>query len=233
MAVLNWELGPNRPRLSDELFMKKLLVLSSQESGRALDLPLERREVIAREASLRNFTLPACYSLRRQLLRQATSGSSTSFYDTKSMGDEKSAKDHADNAESLVRAWLDANHIPYMTEMDLLKLGSSHTPDFLLLGSVIINSVRVRWIDVKTYYGSSSLCLDERLPIGKILAQAERYNSAFTKPGIEETGAFIFLAGKSSQLEEELVKGTTALRIMPLLLNAHPLDTSSLYDGMD
>jgi hypothetical protein len=124
-----------------------------------------------------------------------------------------------------------------MTEMDLLKLGSSHTPDFLLLGSVIINSVRVRWIDVKTYYGSSSLCRDERLPIGKILAQAERYNSAFatTKSGIQETGAFIFLAGMSAQLEEELAKGTTTgiSRIMPLLLNAHPLDTSSLYNGLD
>lgn len=67
---------------------------------------------------------------------------------------------------------------------DLLARGSPCTPDFLLLprGGVLINGRRVRWIDCKTFYGSAALCSDGRLPVGRLLQQARRYDEAFCRP---------------------------------------------------
>ena len=48
-----------------------------------------------------------------------------------------------------------------------------------------------------------------------------------------ETGCFIFLAGFSCDLAAELAKLSPPLRPLPLLLNAHPLDTSALYKEGD
>ena len=49
----------------------------------------------------------------------------------------------------------------------------------------------------------------------------------------EEVGCFIFLAGFSCDLADELTKLLAPNQSLPLLLNAHPLDTSSLYSGDD
>jgi hypothetical protein len=46
-------------------------------------------------------------------------------------------------------------------------------------------------------------------------------------------GCFIFLAGFSCDLADELTKLLAPNQSLPLLLNAHPLDTSSLYSGDD
>ena len=51
--------------------------------------------------------------------------------------------------------------------------------------------------------------------------------------GEGEVGCFIFLAGFSCDLADELTKLLAPNQSLPLLLNAHPLDTSSLYSGDD
>lgn len=51
--------------------------------------------------------------------------------------------------------------------------------------------------------------------------------------GEGEVGCFIFLAGFSCDLADELTKLLAPNQSLSLLLNAHPLDTSSLYSGDD
>ena len=231
LAMLLWDNGPNLPSLEAENDMKSILVLGPMEEGRAADLPPLRRNIIAAAAEARRFTLPGAFSLRRQFLRQMTDGCADKFYTAHSMGDAASAKDHADKFELQVREWLNRNKIPYLVEEDLLSRGSTATPDFLILGNVSLNGVPIRWIDAKTYFGSALLCRDRRLPIGKLLDQADRYNKAFARTS-EETGAFVFLAGISRDLENELIKVQEHSTPMPLLLSSHPLDTSALYTDL-
>lgn len=222
---IEWDNGSQLPSRISELEMREYLVISDNESGRGKDLPLERRQIIGREGQLRGFTIYAAMSLRRQFLRKMTHGHSNIFYSL-DMGNPSKANDHADKFERLVAAYLQEKEIPFLTEGDLRMAGSSHTPDFLLLSkSIRINNKRVRWIDCKTYYGSSALCTDKKLPIGKLIAQSERYNAAFaTCP--EETGVFLFLSGLSADLSSALFCEGNA----PLLLNANPLDITGIYD---
>ena len=48
-----------------------------------------------------------------------------------------------------------------------------------------------------------------------------------------EVGCFIFLAGFSCDLADELTKLLGPNQSLPLLLNAHPLDTSAFYKDSD
>ena len=224
VAEVEWPLGPDLPTLEAEAEMRAVLVLNDQEAGRAVDLPLERRQSIAAAATTRSFSLPAAFSLRRQFLRQLTRGEANTFYENLNMGDASAAKDHAEAFELLVKQWLDDNGIPHVTEKELFERGMSNTPDFLLLGNVKINGTRVKWLDCKSYYGSALLCRDSRLPIGKLTTQARRYNDAYG-----ESGGFIFLAGMGRELEMELRKTIGGGEVPVLLLNAFPLDTSSIY----
>jgi len=215
--------------------MRPFLMKTSDESGRGIDLPEARRREIESEASARNLTIFGAFSLRRQLLRQNAGGDANVFYSTLSMGDASMAKQHADRFESLVKTWLEANNVPFITEERLALSGSSCTPDFLITGRrVLINGVSIRWIDAKTYFAAASLADDVKLPIGKCLAQAKRYNAAFAQRA-DETGAFIFLAGIGADTHLALSHSTSGggprRHNLPLLLAASPtLDTSLIYE---
>ena len=239
-AVVNVELAltwttPPSPTLAQELEMRPFLVESPDESGRGIDLPDARRREIEREASARNLTIFGAFSLRRQFLRQNAGGDANVFYSTLSMGDASAAKKHAERFEALVKAWLELKNVPFITEEQLALSGSSCTPDFLIIGRrVLINGVSIRWIDAKTYFAAACLADDGKLPIGKCLAQAKRYNSAFAQRA-DETGAFIFLAGvgADTHLALSLSRIGGPRHNAPLLLAASPtLDTSLIYESV-
>jgi hypothetical protein len=73
--------------------------------------------------------------------------------------------------------------------------------------------------DCKTFYGASSLVELPFLPIGKLKKQCNKYLGAFGP------GAVVFLNGFSADLVEHL--GLDPRHV--LLLDAHPLDTDSLF----
>lgn len=77
------------------------------------------------------------------------------------------------------------------------NLTGRHRPDFRFTEPVLINGKEVRWIEVKTYYGSGSLT-SKTLPIGRISAQLKRYTDAFGP------GAVLFGQGFHEELERRL-----------------------------
>ena len=92
-------------------------------------------------------------SLRRQLIRKITKGSS-SFFDTRNMGDSREAQLHAFNFESAVEKYLrnqlamfGERAIHLVTEADLKAKRLPLTPDFFFPdANVRINGFPVNWI---------------------------------------------------------------------------------------
>lgn len=227
---LNWFLGLLLLSWYGEQEMRQFLILSPDESGRGIDLPAERYMRIEHEAPARGFTVQGAFSLRRQLLREMALHRRQNFYLRLDMGDPTQANRHAARFERLVEQYLERLGLPYLTEEDIRVRGSKNTPDFLLLGKrIIINGVAIRWIDCKTYFGASILATNNKLPIGKLLQQTERYNRAFCSQG--ETGAIIFLCGFSAHLRDTLASITHPSQhgTLPILLNAHCLDTTQIW----
>ena len=221
------------PTLQCEREMEAFLVINVTESGRGIYLPAARLQAIEAAAATRNFTIQGALSLRRQFLRQVAIKSHENFYSDLDMGDPSAANLHAARFETLLEDHLARLGVPHWRESHLYSLGSRNTPDFLLRGNIEINGVTVRWIDCKTYFGSSLLASNPRLPIGKLLQQADRYNRAFCRAG--ETGCFIFLCGASAQLGEQLARIAGGAGHfsgpLPLILNSFCIDTTSLWDA--
>jgi len=110
--------------------------------------------------------------------------------------------------------YLTEQNIQFLDENILYDMGCSNTPDFLLLGDVWINGAPVRWIDCKTYYGSSELCNNPILPIGKMRHQIARYNKMYGP------GAIVFLNGFSSDLYDvSNIRNTLFLDSGPLVFD--------------
>jgi len=218
-----WPMLYPKPTANDEMEMEKYLVLSRHESGRGIELPVERQQIIEQQAYNRGFLLTGALSLRRQLIRKVCKGSG-SFFNSRNMGDNEQAKIHASNFElatesyirqQLERLRLDSSDL--MTEADLKALNLPLTPDFVFRDDNIqINGVTVKWIDCKTYYGASSLVNLTYLPIGKLRQQCEKYMNAFGP------GAVVFLNGFSQDLNEQI--GLNPQDV--LFLDANPIDTS-------
>lgn len=179
-----------------EMVIKEILILDNNESGRYFDLDIERQEIIKANALTHGFTLFGACSLRRQFIRAITRNNSDTFFGERNMGSDTAAKEHANNFESALAMYLTEQNIQFLDENILYDMCCSNTPDFLLLGDIRINGASVRWIDCKTYYGSSELCNNPILPIGKMRHQITRYNNMYGP------GAIVFLNGFSSDLNE-------------------------------
>ena len=224
-----WDVGL-LPTWQGENELVPYLIISRDECGRGIDLPPDRYSKIEKEAVSRGFTIQGAFSLRRQLLREMALRRHQTFYEGLDMGDPRQANLHAARFENLVQQHLERMEVPHLREEQLRARGSKNTPDFLLLGtSISINGRLVRWIDCKTYFGTSVLATNGKLPIGKLLQQSERYNRAFCREG--ETGAIVFLCGFSAHLWYALESITHPSQhgSLPILLNAHCLDTAALW----
>ncbi len=194
---ITWPLKRTKEITRDiEMVMKEVLISDDNESGRYFDLEIERQEMIKANASTYGFTLFGACSLRRQFIRAITRNNSDTFFRERNMGSDTAAKEHAGNFEAALAMYLTEQNIQFLDENILYDMGCSNTPDFLLLGDVRINGTPVRWIDCKTYYGSSELCNNPILPIGKMRHQITRYNDIYGP------GAIVFLNGFSSDLNE-------------------------------
>ena len=95
----------------------------------------------------------------------------------------------ADDFEITVGKELTRLKIRFKTQEQLIKEGSRLTPDFLILGDLVINNISIRWIDAKNFYGSNVSFVTK-----KVAKQALRYQNAFGD------GGFIFSLGYSVEL---------------------------------
>lgn len=223
VICVDWPVRLPQPTLQDERELESVLVLNKYERGRGIELPMERQERIAMEASHRGFTLNGALSFRRQLIRKvAPSGGS--FFNDRSMGDPRQAQVHANNFEKLVEAYLrrfiysqcgeEFNFL--LTEVQLKAQGMQITPDIVFPErNVQINGATVNWIDCKTYFGAASLANTPYLAIGKLKQQCEKYTQNFGP------GAVVFLNGFSRDL-------SIGMEDHVMFLDAFPIDVSSI-----
>ena len=212
LSALTWP-AASRPPLAAEGALRPLLILNAAESGRGRDLPPHRRQAIEAAGAPFGLALPAALSLRRQMLRADALAGGRNFYSSQSnMGDEAGAKAHADAFEAVVANFLTSQACAFETEEQAKARGARNTPDFRL--NAVLNGLPCGWLDCKTYFAAASLASNVGLPIGKLSAQAARYNAEFGP------GAFIFLCGVSADFPA--VPGAQ-------LLDAAPLDVSSLW----
>jgi len=111
----------------------------------------------------------------------------------------------------------------FLTESELLtemRAGTrprGPTPDVLFLRPISINGRLVKWIDAKLYYASVTYARNTKIPNGKLLKQAQRYNTHFGGQG-----AFVFGQGYCADLEEVVSEA--------MLLDATPLDITAVTD---
>ncbi len=216
---LAWPSRP-RPSLAAELSLVPLLVPAGRaEAGRGRDLPACRKEAI--EAACRPIGLPlrAAMSLRRLLIRQMAGGAA--FFGAHAMGSEDGAKNHADNFENVVAAFLRAAGATVVSEAALRAAAAAATPDVLLQPPVLINGALVAWLDCKTIYGAACLAAEAATPNSppaKLRAQAAKYRAAYGP------GGFVFLNGvsadfaRAAQLPDDVI-----------LLDDSPLDVAALF----
>jgi len=204
--------------------MVPFLVQSALERDQGVfkDLPVSRQEeIIEQGCVLRPFSIQGVCSLRRQLIREQFKGDNAAFYATSTsteaesggatcsegMGNQEAAKAHAQLFEQAISKFLleqqqqqqQQQHggvaFDFLTEQELVEKGlTNNTPDFVFVTPLFINGQEVNWLDAKTYYGSSLLCTNEQIPIGKLKRQAERYTKEFGQ------GGFVFLSGFSADL---------------------------------
>jgi len=120
--------------------------------------------------------------------------------------DNEGEKNESFAWETSLYDYLDNMGVKYMTEEDLMSIGSPNTPDCVFLDDVYINNKLVRWIDCKNYYGSSR----SRVFLSKTLTQSNRYDNCF-----QGKGAIIYKLGYSNDLKMKITNS--------LLLDRGPL----------
>ncbi len=104
----------------------------------------------------------------------------------------------ANEFEEKIGRVLDILGVKYKTQNDLAQEQieqngiASNTPDFLILSNLIINGIKINWIDAKNFYGSECKLMKKRLE-----SQTKKY---INKWGY---GSVIFSLGFSSKLKFE------------------------------
>jgi hypothetical protein len=117
--------------------------------------------------------------------------------------------------EKALYAFLDDQDVNYVTEDALREAEMKITPDCLILDDCYINDQLVRWVDVKSFYGSG--LRENRHFSNSLKKQVEKYETEFG-----ESGAVVFKHGFSSKLRNK--------NPSTLFLDAGPLSEDSDFN---
>lgn len=198
------------------------------EWGRGRDLPQYRIDEITAACKKNHFTLYQALSLRRTMLRSFPNGMKR-VNQSSQMGSNRGQQEVAMLFEKAVLDYV-SKSLPnehgvkyFLTEKELnaeMKANIRErgpTPDILFLRPVRINGRLVKWIDAKLYYASARYAYHKKIPNGKLVNMAKRYNEHY---GGE--GAFVFGQGFCAELQDIVNQS--------LLLDASPLDMTAVED---
>ena len=109
--------------------------------------------------------------------------------------DQTQSMEDAINFENNVEQFLINNNIKYKKQKELVEeqkklYGQAiNTPDFLIESELIINNMRIKWIDAKNYYGANINFIKN-----KIKKQIKKYISSYG------TGCIVFSLGHNNNL---------------------------------
>jgi hypothetical protein len=198
------------------------------EWGRGRDLPQHRLDQIQVSCEQNHMTLYQALSLRRSVLRSFPGGMARVSQSSK-MGSGTGQRQVASLFEDAVHSFLTdalsskSNEKLFLTESELnadMRAGTrpqGPTPDVLFLRPIHINGRLVKWMDAKMYYGSVTYACNNKIPNGKLIKQAQRYNTFYGGQG-----AFVFGQGYCADLKEVVNEA--------MLLDATPVDMTAVTD---
>ncbi|KAG7356870.1 TPD sequence-motif-containing protein [Nitzschia inconspicua] len=138
------------------------------------------------------------------------------------LGSEKDIKESARLFERAVQKYLKKEKIPFETEESLRaaarqqKIRLQGTPDFVfptqpitlrkIQNGRVVEELIIHWLEVKMFYGASTIPHGSKGAVGSVLAKAQKYNDMFGK------GALLFMFGCGEQLASDLRQiGVTVL----------------------
>ncbi|CAJ1958564.1 unnamed protein product [Cylindrotheca closterium] len=120
--------------------------------------------------------------------------------------------------EEALYTYLNEQKINYVSEETLRDAEISFTPDCLILDDCYINGQLIRWMDVKSFYGSG--LRENKHFTNSLKKQIGRYETEFG-----ESGAVVFKHGFSSKLQSKFPS--------TLFLDAGPLVDDMKFKGED
>jgi len=180
---------------------------------------LTKYKKVMRELAPGGMSLPQVLSLRRHHIKLLNPSKNMTQL---GLGSFDVIRESARIFEVAVEEFLKKSLIDYLTEDDQQRkakedgAGLTATPDFLLPKPVLLRKVRkkkadgenilppedrtIRWIEVKMFYGASSIPHGGSGAVGSILSQAQKYVDKFGE------GALLFMMGCGQQLAADLNK---------------------------
>lgn len=144
------------------------------------------------------------------------------------LGDVNDIQEAAEKFERVTEAYLKEKRIDFWNEQEQKKrMQVKLTPDFLLRQPVLLKTYEagshsfkhmddlegtvIHWIEVKMFYGASTIPAETKNAIGTILPKARKYVEAFGP------GAILFMYGCGDRLAAELFAiGVTAICASPI-----------------
>jgi hypothetical protein len=217
------------PIASEEVMIHVLVKRGKKERGMIKDQPPFRLAQIRKklEQAAPGLRLDQALSLRRHHIRLLNPYRSMSVL---RLGDEKDIMDSAEIFERVVETFLKEKSIAFFNDKEQRAKfpQNKYTPDFLLPTPIdlkkirqldgdgnnrqILEERRIHWIEVKMFYGASTIPAGTKGAVGNILPKVSKYVDAFGQ------GAIVFMHGCGDQLAEEL----SAVGVTPLCGAAIP-----------
>lgn len=188
----------------------------------------DRYKEIAAKCRHVNMRLEQALSMRRQHMHHLNPYKRMTSL---GLGKEEDIRESAALFEACVESYMRKCRVKFLTEQEQkasLPSGVPHqpSPDFMLLEPTLlstciplynnqkpqVNEYVIHWVEVKMFYGASSLAMNSKSAVGNILEKAQKY------VGLYGTGAMVFMYGCGKEMAEWLLeRGVVAL-------DAHPLD---------
>ena len=117
-------------------------------------------------------------------------------------------KENSETWENCLYDYLNENKISYLTENDMRIIPNcTTTPDVLFLDDCYINGKLIRWMDCKSYYGSTQ----SKLFNNKLTKQISRYNKELLVKNQTSCGSIIYRLGYSDHLQTKYSKDVLLL----------------------
>ena len=233
LLILTWTLGsPHVPLNAERKVLEALSRFGEKERGMLKSQPPKRIRFIQHTCRRHGMHMFQACSLRRHHIQQLNLSKSKAEL---RLGSDTEIRTSASLFEEVIASHLDKERIPYWDEAAQRKrhrrenpgvCGSQPTPDFLLKtpvclqvlssdserkearknGNNCIAKRTIHWIEVKMFYGASTIPQDNKSAVGRILSKMTKYVDLFGE------GAVVFMQGCGQELVNELESiGVTAL----------------------
>eukprot|EP00590_Aulacoseira_subarctica_P000338 CAMPEP_0172433326 /NCGR_PEP_ID=MMETSP1064-20121228/67680_1 /TAXON_ID=202472 /ORGANISM="Aulacoseira subarctica , Strain CCAP 1002/5" /LENGTH=289 /DNA_ID=CAMNT_0013181189 /DNA_START=62 /DNA_END=928 /DNA_ORIENTATION=+ len=194
-----------------------LMKLKKNERGMMKDQPYSRLKEIKKAIKKVQVPLSQALSLRRHhIVKENPSSSLVQL----NLGTYVNIRKSADLFEKCVEKYLKRSNIPFVPEeLQRQRHKSTHgalgqpqppTPDYLFeipvcvtnhgISQVTADSFHIHWMEVKHFYGASTIPHDNKSAVGCVLQKSQKYRDLYGP------GAIVFAYGAGDRLAQSLIE---------------------------